>query len=149
MKLKKLCFKLPFMTEKIYSLMMYIFMGGITTVINIASFWFFASYLNIDYRISNFFAWFLSVVFAYISNRIYVFESQNKGLKLIFKEVVSFVSFRILSFLIDLGVLILLVDMLSVNELWAKVFTNVIVLVLNYVFSKFFIFSQHEEKSVN
>ncbi|HBM4582585.1 TPA: cell wall teichoic acid glycosylation protein GtcA, partial [Listeria monocytogenes] len=55
-------------------------------------------------------------------------------------EASSFFGFRCLTYIIDILVMILLISYLSVDELWAKIWTNIIVLVLNYVFSKWIIF---------
>ncbi|EGR8734575.1 GtrA family protein, partial [Listeria monocytogenes] len=81
-----------------------------------------------------------SVLFAYFSNKKYVFESYTPTWKERAREVTSFFGFRFLTYLVDILVMILLIEVLSINELWAKIWTNVIVLVLNYVFSKWIIF---------
>ncbi len=131
---------IPWYTENLHSIMMYLVMGGITTLINIVSFWFFASFLNWDYRIANTIAWILSVLFAYLSNKKYVFESYTPTWKDKLREATSFFGFRFLTYLVDMLMMVVFISMLNVNETWSKIWVNVIVLVLNYVFSKWIIF---------
>ncbi|EAD7188435.1 glycosyltransferase [Listeria monocytogenes] len=139
-KIRKWLDKIPWYTDEIHSILMYLIMGGFTTLINIVTFWLCTYVLNWDYRIANTIAWVASVLFAYFSNKKYVFESYTPTWKERAREVTSFFGFRFLTYLVDILVMILLIEVLSINELWAKIWTNVIVLVLNYVFSKWIIF---------
>lgn len=141
-KMKERLFQLSFMTEHYYSILMYLIMGSITTFINIFIFWLFNSQFSLNYTIANIIAWVFSVLFAYVSNKFYVFESKNTSLKTLTKEVSSFFFFRILSLFMDLLVMFLCIGLLGFNPLLAKVLANVIVLIANYVFSKFFIFNK-------
>ncbi|WP_099221630.1 GtrA family protein [Listeria costaricensis] len=144
-KIRALLDKIPWYTDEIHSIVMYLIMGGFTTLINIATFWLFASFLNWDYRIANGIAWIASVLFAYLSNKKYVFDSYTPTRKDRFREITSFFGFRFLTFIVDTIVMIILVSFFLMNETWAKVWTNVIILVLNYVFSKFFIFKSKKQ----
>ncbi|MGY3746857.1 GtrA family protein [Vagococcus salmoninarum] len=141
-KMKELLFQLSFMNDHYYSILMYLVMGGITTFINIFIFWLFNSQFGLNYTIANIIAWFFSVLFAYVSNKFYVFESKNTSLKTLTKEVSSFFFFRILSLFMDLLVMFICISLLSFNPLLGKVLANIIVLIANYVFSKFFIFNK-------
>lgn len=88
-------------------------------------------------------SWICSVTFAYVTNRIWVFESRAKGLK-IAAEAVKFYLARVLTLFVDLLIMFLLVDLTGIAhplyEFGAKCFSSVFVLVLNYVFSKLFVF---------
>ncbi len=140
-KLKKwLIETFPWYTEKIHSILMYLVMGGFATVINVVAFWFFASFLGWDYRLANTIAWILSVLFAYFSNKKYVFESYTPGLREKLAEFTSFVGFRFITFLVDMALMVVFIDVFFMNETWAKILVNIVVLVLNYVFSKWIIF---------
>ena len=89
---------------------------------------------------SNAIAWVLCVLFAFITNKLFVFESKGKSNKENTREIVSFFIFRIISLLFDMGVMYLLLDLLFVNEVISKIVSNVVVIILNYLFSKMFIF---------
>ncbi|EAG5363969.1 cell wall teichoic acid glycosylation protein GtcA [Listeria monocytogenes] len=139
-KIRQLLNKIPWYTDQVHSIFMYLIMGGFTTVINIVTFWLCTYVLNWDYRIANTIAFIASVLFAYFSNKKFVFDSYTPTWKDRLREASSFFDFRCLTYIIDILVMILLISYLSVDELWAKIWTNIIVLVLNYVFSKWIIF---------
>ena len=117
---------------KYKEIIMYLVFGVLTTVVNIVVYFLSAELLHINYLISNALAWFLSVLFAYITNRKYVFESSSQN---ILKEAVSFFSSRLAT-----GILDMVLMWLFVNDVIAKVIVNVIVVVLNYVLSKLVVF---------
>ena len=79
-------------------IILYLIFGILTTIVNIISYLFITDILNIHYLISNIIAWFLSVLFAYITNRIWVFKSKNEN---ILKEFGLFISGRIFSGVLD------------------------------------------------
>lgn len=119
----------------------YLSFGVLTTLVNIVSF-FVLRLFNIEIYISNVIAWVLAVIFAFITNKLLVFNSRGKSKKENFKELISFFFFRVLSLGIDMGTMYLLIDVLSSSEIVAKVVANIVVIVLNYIFSKLFIFKK-------
>lgn len=119
----------------------YLIAGVLTTVVSILSYELFKNIFNIHYIISNVLSWIIAVTFAYIVNSKYVFESNKKDKQKI-KEFVSFVSCRILSLLIETLSMYLMVDIIKTNSDIAKIIAQFIVLVLNYLFSKFFTFKK-------
>ena len=125
---------------KYKEIIMYLVFGVLTTVVNIVVYFLSAELLHINYLISNALAWFLSVLFAYITNRKYVFHSEVKSTKGILKEVISFFSCRLLTGVVDLACMLIFVDILNVNDMLMKIVANVIVIILNYVASKLLIF---------
>ena len=122
---------------KYKEIIMYLVFGVLTTVVNIVVYFLSAELLQINYLISNALAWFLSVLFAYITNRKYVFESNSQN---ILKEAVSFFSSRLATGILDMVLMWLFVYFNVVNDVIAKVIVNVIVVVLNYVLSKLVVF---------
>ena len=122
---------------KYKEIIMYLVFGVLTTVVNIVVYFLSAELLQINYLIYNALAWFLSVLFAYITNRKYVFESSSQN---ILKEAVSFFSSRLATGILDMVLMWLFVYFNVVNDVIAKVIVNVIVVVLNYVLSKLVVF---------
>ena len=118
-------------------LIAYIFFGVLTTAVNIITYFLFADVFTVNYLISNIIAWFVSVLFAYVTNRIWVFESRDDN---IIKEIVLFYGGRIFSGVVDTGLMYLFIDILATGDVFAKIVVQVIVIVLNYVFSKFIVF---------
>lgn len=120
---------------------LYLFFGGCTTLVNILSFMI-LRWMGIGTYISNGMAWVLAVLFAFITNKLYVFESKKKDKKTVAREGISFFAFRLLSLGIDMGLMYLLIDVFSRGELFSKILSNIVVIIVNYVFSKLFIFKK-------
>jgi putative flippase GtrA len=116
----------------------YLFFGVLTTLINFISYLIMTDLLGVHYAAATALAWFFAVLFAYITNKIYVFKSKGN----ILKELGSFIVFRLLSLGLDLALMILLVSYLHVNDLFSKIAVNVLIVIVNYVLSKFVIFNK-------
>lgn len=125
--------------QKYREVIMYLIFGVLTTLVNIVSFFLLSDILKINWMPSNIAAWIISVLFAYFTNKKYVFDSKNKK---IIKEFISFVLFRVLSLAIDMVTMYLLIDILTVDTLISKIIANIIVVIANYIFSKFIIFKK-------
>ena len=118
-------------------LVLYVFFGTLTFFVNFISYFLFESVFGINYLISNVIAWFLSVLFAYVTNRIWVFESKSPY---ILKECGLFFGGRIFSGAVDTALMYLFIDVLMIGGVMSKIVVQVIVIVLNYVFSKLIVF---------
>ena len=116
----------------------YLFFGGVTTLVNIACYGALSA-LGLSTALANAVAWVVSVLTAYFTNRRWVFESRSRGAAAA-REFVSFVACRIATGVLDEAIMVLGVDHLHLWGLGVKVFSNVLVIVLNYVFSKLIIF---------
>lgn len=115
----------------------YLIFGVLTTLTNIISYFILAKILHVHYMISTILSLVISIVFAYITNRLFVFESRSKN---IVREMFSFFFFRFLSSLIDIFDMYLFVDIFKFNDMLIKIISNFIIIVLNYIFSKIFVF---------
>lgn len=119
----------------------YVIFGVLTTAVNYISYWFFRSKLGISFLIANTIAWIISVLFAFITNKLVVFESKSFKLKTLLFEFVSFVGARVLSFLFEEGFLAVTTHF-NINEYLSKAIAGIIVIIINYFLSKFFIFKK-------
>ena len=119
----------------------YLVFGGLATVVNFVTYFIVARLIGIDKVLSSGISWFFSVLFAYITNKLFVFESKTDGIKAILIEMGSFFLARIVSgILCDVGTFALMVNVFNINDLFAKVVTQIMVVIVNYVFSKLIIF---------
>lgn len=128
----------------------YLLFGVLTTVVNLVTLAIFNRF--VDIMVSNIIAWVAAVVFAYVTNKLFVFESKSWKLDVIKKEIPSFTGARVLTLGIEeLGILVMIkwlhLDVpLTVGpvggEFIIKGFLAVIVVLLNYVFSKMLIFKK-------
>lgn len=123
--------------KKYEEIIKYLFFGVLTTLVSILSYALFTRLFSINYLISNVLSWILAVLFAFITNKLYVFKSETTN---IFKELIKFFEFRILSLLIESVIMYLFVDVLNLNDMIIKIIAQGVVIVLNYVFSKVFVF---------
>lgn len=122
----------------------YLIFGALTTVINLViyfiltSLWLDAS-INLELQIANVIAWVVAVIFAYITNRKYVFDSQNKNK---FKELVNFFMARVVTLVVDMLLMYIGVNLFKFNDKIVKIISQGIVIVSNYVLSKVFVFKK-------
>ena len=93
---------------------------------------------------SNVWAWVLSVLFAYVTNKLWVFENRDFGARHLAREFGSFVAARLFSGALDMGIMWLFVTRLACPDLVVKIASNVVVIVLNYLFSKLWIFKKKD-----
>lgn len=121
-------------------MILYIIFGVLTTVINIAVFQITNGPLHWPWQAANILAWILAVLFAFITNKLYVFKSKSFQAAVLWKEFVEFIGARLLSLGVDYACLWLLIDICHWNGLWAKIVDNVLVIIINYALSKLVIF---------
>lgn len=122
----------------------YLFFGGVTTVINLAVFAVANYWWHWNYQVANVMAWFLSVLVAYITNKLWVFSSNAEGFWENLKEIISFFGFRILTLLFEIVILFVGITLLHGNNFLVKIIDQVIVVVSNYFFSKWYIFKTND-----
>lgn len=127
---------------KYKELISYGIFGVLTTVINIAVYTVCYNLLGISNVVSNVIAWILSVLFAYVTNKIWVFESKSTEWKVLIYEMCSFFGCRLATGLLDLAIMYVTVDKLALNSTLMKCVSNVIVIIANYIFSKLVIFKK-------
>ena len=131
--LKKLCSK---------EVILYLVFGVITTLVNIASFKILNSVFHLEENLSNNIAIILAVLTAYFTNRKFVFNSKASGFKERFIEFIKFVGGRLVTMLLESGGFFLLFNVLHVDKDISKISITILVIILNYFFSKFFVFKK-------
>lgn len=125
----------------------YLIFGVLTTLVNWVVYAAMVK-VHIDYRIATAAAWAVSVLFAFIVNKIFVFQSYNLRPAYVMKEITSFVACRAVSGVMEMVFMIVMVSWIHMDEYISKIAVSVIVVIVNYVFSKLFIFRKSEEKSL-
>ncbi len=132
---------------RILEIVLYLFFGVLTTIVNFVVYFVVRDMFGANIIVSNTLAWVLSVLFAFVTNKIWVFRSKTTKLTDLIKEAASFVFYRLVSFGMDMGTMLLLVEVFGINEFLSKIATQFIVVVANYVFSKLFIFNRSKNNS--
>jgi putative flippase GtrA len=127
---------------QVRELILYGICGALSTVLDIGIFWFLANVVNLHYLVANAIAWVLAVIFSFLANKYYVFESRSFKREVWVKEATEFFGARGLACGIDMGGMYLLVSVMGINKNYAKLIVTFVVIVLNYVLSKFWIFKK-------
>ena len=123
-------------------LISYLVFGVLTTAVNYITYLLFAP-LFATTTVPTAIAWVLSVIFAYITNRIFVFRSTARGWKALLFEVVSFFGARVLSGVLDVAFMWVFADYMGFDDKWMKLISNVFVIIFNYIASKLVVFRKN------
>ena len=124
----------------------YIFFGAVTTIVNVAAYWIFSHLLHLKVMPSTILAWFFAVYTAYITNRKWVFYSEENSKKGILREMISFFACRLTTGFIDWACMYIFVDLIHFNDVVIKILSNIIVIILNYAASRLLIFKKRKNK---
>ena len=130
-----------------YEMISYVICGAATTVVNYAVYFLVRAFFRENYGIliAQIVAWIAAVLFAYVVNKIFVFDSPGWDRKTLLREFIPFLTARLLSFGFDTAFMYLTVAVFSWNEPLMKILSNVVVLLANYFASKFIIFKKKKE----
>ena len=120
----------------------YLFFGVCTTLVNIVVYWGCARWLSFGTMVSTIIAWIMAVLFAYITNRKWVFKSLAKTKTEVAREILSFFGCRIATGVVDWLCMLIFVELLKLDDVVVKILANILVVVLNYVASKMIIFKR-------
>lgn len=128
--------------KKYEEIINYIIVGLLTTIVSLATYFicvhtFLDANNAFEIQIANIISWIFAISFAYITNRIFVFKSKSKNYV---KEITSFCTSRILTLLMDMGIMFLFVTVLHGSDTIGKLISQVVVTIANYIFSKIFVF---------
>lgn len=122
----------------------YLFWGGVAFVLSMVLFYIFANIMMLDEQIANIFTWIICVIFAYLTNRTFVFKSKTTGAKAVTKEFVDFTAARLATLVLENAVLFVCIDLFLWHNMLAKLLGQFLVIVSNYVLSKLWIFKKKD-----
>lgn len=130
------------LVKKYRSFILYAVFGVLTTIVNLVVYHLCYYEAGMSNLVSNVFAWVMAVTFAYLTNKSWVFESKSWSWSVLRVEVPAFVSCRLATGFMDLAIMYFSVDVLGWHAMLMKFISNVLVILLNYVFSKLVIFKK-------
>ena len=130
------------LSKKLLEVVSYLFFGGLTTVVNIIVHFIFLDFFGVHYLVATVISWIAAVLFAIVTNKRWVFHSKTTSQQALIREFLTFVFYRLLSLVMDMGAMFVLVEVLKTGDVAAKIVTQVLVVVVNYLFSKFLIFGR-------
>lgn len=122
--------------------LLYLFFGGLTTLVNIVIFAINRYLFHLALLLANVIAWFCAIMVAYLCNKNVVFQVKCASLTALVKEFLTFLLSRLLTLGADSLLLYLGVEVLKIMDMPVKIFANVVVIILNYILAKCFIFKK-------
>lgn len=135
--------------KKIYNdnknIIPYLFFGVCTTAVNVVVYGILSHALGLGIMFSTIVAWIAAVLFAYLTNRKWVFDSNAKKFTSQLREFVSFFLCRIVTGIVDWGCMFVFVNIFLCNDVFIKIISNAVVIIMNYVASKWIIFKKGRE----
>lgn len=134
--------KLKELINKHFDILSYLFFGGLTTLVNYLVYLPCFNWLQLSASVSNAIAWVFAVVFAFVTNKPFVFKSHDWSAKVVIPELTKFLGCRIGSGILETAILFLTVDLLHWDGNLLKLITSVMVVVLNYFGSKLLVFTK-------
>jgi putative flippase GtrA len=142
--MEELMEKIKELFNKYKEVIMYLIIGVLTTIINYVIFAV-AVWLGLEELTSNIIAWIITIIVAYILNKLFVFESKSFEKSVITKEIISFTVARIATLGVEEAMLLVFVKIVGLNPYIIKLVANIVVIILNYIFSKFIIFKKDKK----
>lgn len=127
--------------KKIWSIFSYVFWGMMSTFVNVITFTI-ATHIEFSWIIANLFSWILSILFAFVTNKIFVFHSHTTSFPALLWEFNKFLIARVLSLVLDYSLMGFLIGVVLCKDILAKIITQIVVVSVNYVFSRIFIFKK-------
>lgn len=132
--------KILSLVKKHWDILSYLLFGGLTTVVNYVVYYPLYNFLDLSAAVCNAIAWVVAVAFAYLTNKPFVFKSNDWSAKVVVPELTKFVVCRIGSGFAETAIIFLTVDLLNINGNIMKLITSVLVVILNYIASKLVVF---------
>ena len=130
--------------KKYKEMLLYLFFGGLSFIVSIATYALFNVGMNINELIANVLSWIITVMFAFLTNRVWVFQSPTNGVAEFVKQMFVFYSGRVITLVVEEVILLVFITWLGFNSMLVKVVAQVIVILLNYVISKLVVFRKKE-----
>ena len=132
--------------QKFKNIIIYGVLGILTTLINILIYSICKNTFHLSTILANIWAWILAVLFAYLTNRKWVFESNMHTFPCVVKEILLFFICRLSTGILDTFFMYIFVDCFMLNDIIMKTLSNIIVIVLNYIASKMVVFKSHRTR---
>lgn len=132
--------------KKYKEVWLYLFFGGCSFIISIGSYMIANVVIGINELIANVISWILAVLFAFFTNRVWVFRSITKTSKDFCIQFISFIGGRLVTLAIEEAIIFIFITIMELNSVAVKIVAQIVVIILNYIISKFMVFRKKSEK---
>lgn len=123
-------------------MLLYLFFGGLSFLVSIGTYAFFNVNFGINELVANIFSWLITVMFAFLTNRVWVFNSPTKGKIEFIKQMLVFYGGRVVTLVVEEAILFVFITLMNFPSMIIKIIAQIIVIVLNYVISKLVVFNK-------
>ena len=123
----------------------YIFFGALTTFVDFATYIFLTRFLSLNEDFSNVISQAVAIIFAFIVNKIFVFEDKENSTKAVIGQFLKFTSLRLTTLFLNSALFFVMTELININDIITKALVSVIVIILNYIFSKLLVFRKIKE----
>ncbi len=128
--------------KKNKEMLLYLFFGGLSFIVSVATYAVFNVTCGFNALIANVLSWVITVMFAFLTNRVWVFAAPTKTAMEFIKQMISFYSGRVITLVVEEVILGVFINLCGFNSILIKVIAQIVVIILNYVISKLFIFKK-------
>lgn len=128
--------------KKYREIFWYLVFGVLTTLVNVGAYYLFAHPLSLSVALSTALAWLISVIFAFVTNKLFVFGSKSN--KHLLYEIIAFFGARLATGALDFALMLIFVEVLGAPDLLMKIISNIVVIILNFVLSKIIVFRRQK-----
>jgi len=132
------------MYKKYEAIILYVFFGGLTTVVDFTVYFSTTRLFGLNEQIATWLAWFCAVLFAFFTNRKWVFKAEHPGFKAFAWQVGSFFASRLFSGFINWLMIFVFVSLMGISDIIIKCAAAVVVIILNYILSKLIVFKKKD-----
>lgn len=122
--------------------LLYLLFGGLAFVVSIATYAFFNVTVGINELVANILSWIITVAFAFLTNRVWVFNAPTKNAAEFIRQMISFFGGRVITLVIEEIILLVFITLLRFASMPVKIVAQIVVIVLNYVISKVLVFKK-------
>ena len=140
--------KIKALYTKYREAVIYIIFGVLTTAVDFVTYILLTRLNVFDENVSNVISQAAAILFAFVTNKIFVFNDKTNGIKELTLQLFKFVSLRLITLGLNSILFYFMIDMLKINDIITKALVSVIVIILNYVFSKLIVFTKKKEGSL-
>jgi len=125
----------------------YVIVGVLTTLVNVVLYWIMFEKLSIDVTVSNVTSIAVSILFAYLANKLFVFRIHSDSLKMLAIEFFKFIGSRLITMALEVGFVYLFHNILGYSEWFGKIVALVLVIITNYILSKAIVFQSNKTET--
>lgn len=126
--------------------LLYLLFGALAMVVSIGSYWLCSEPLSMGVLVANIISWIAAVSFAYVTNRVWVFQQKTHGFGQLLAQMFRFFSGRVATLVVEELILWVFIEQLHFGNMAVKIVAQVVIIVLNYIISKFLVFRKGEKK---